>query len=101
MTILTNYITKDNVVEQLLTDELIVQSYVYSDNSAKYWKIQKPVVLSHTDRRAGQNKTDSKNAQGKGAGPTYLKTHRAKREHALKRGWFIPRAHARSARRGR
>ena len=69
-------------------------------NCIAYWKIQKPVVLSHTDRRAGQNKTDSMNAQGKGAGPTYSKPHRAKREHALKRGWFIPRADARSARRG-
>jgi len=41
----TNYITKDNVVEQLLSDELIVQSYVYSDKSAKYWKIQNPITV--------------------------------------------------------
>jgi hypothetical protein len=44
----TNYITEDNVIEQLLSDELIVQSYVYSNKSKKYWKIQQPltVVLS-------------------------------------------------------
>jgi hypothetical protein len=41
----TNYITKNNVVEQLLSDELIVQSYVYSDKSAKYWKIQNPLTV--------------------------------------------------------
>ena len=41
----TNYITKDNVIEQLLSDELIVQSYVYSDKSAKYWKIQNPLTV--------------------------------------------------------
>jgi len=41
----TNYITKNNVVEQLLSDELIVQSYVYSDKSAKYWKIQNPLTI--------------------------------------------------------
>jgi hypothetical protein len=41
----TNYITKNNVVEQLLSDELIVQSYVYSDKSEKYWKIQNPITV--------------------------------------------------------
>lgn len=41
----TNYITKGNVVEQLLTDELIVQSYIYSYKSAKYWKIQNPITV--------------------------------------------------------
>lgn len=41
----TNYITKDNVVEQLLSDELIVQSYIYSDKSGKYWKIQQPITV--------------------------------------------------------
>lgn len=41
----TNYITKNNVVEQLLTDELIVQSYVYSNKSQKYWKIQNPITI--------------------------------------------------------
>lgn len=41
----TNYITKNNVVEQLLSDELIVQSYVYSDKSGKYWKIQNPITV--------------------------------------------------------
>ncbi len=39
------YITKDNVVEKLLTDELIIQSYVYSDNSSKYWKIAQPITV--------------------------------------------------------
>jgi hypothetical protein len=45
------YITKDNVVEQLLTDELIVQSYVYSDKSSKYWKIQQPITVMLSDRK--------------------------------------------------
>jgi len=39
------YITKDNIVEQLLTDELIVQSYIYSDKSSKYWRIDKPITI--------------------------------------------------------
>ena len=38
-------ITKNNVIQELLTDELIVQSFVYSDKSAKYWKIQKPLGI--------------------------------------------------------
>jgi hypothetical protein len=38
-------ITKNNVVDELLTDDLIVQSFVYSDKSAKYWKIQKPLGI--------------------------------------------------------
>lgn len=41
----TNFIHKDNVVEQLLSDELIIQSYVYSDKSSKYWKIQNPITV--------------------------------------------------------
>ena len=41
----TNYITKDNIIKQLLSDELIIQSYVYSDKSAKYWKIQQPITI--------------------------------------------------------
>lgn len=41
----TNYITKDNVVEQLMTDELIKQSYVYSYKSTKYWKILDPITV--------------------------------------------------------
>lgn len=40
------HITKDNVIEKLLTDELIIQSYVYSDKSAKYWKIQEPLTIT-------------------------------------------------------
>jgi hypothetical protein len=39
------YITKNNIVEQLLTDELIVQSYIYSDKSSKYWRIDKPITV--------------------------------------------------------
>ena len=39
------YITKDNIVEKLMTDELIIQSYVYSDKSSKYWKIQEPLTI--------------------------------------------------------
>jgi hypothetical protein len=38
-------ITKENVIEQLMTDELITQSYVYSNNSQKYWKIQQPITV--------------------------------------------------------
>lgn len=41
-----DYITKDNVIEKLMTDELIVQSYVYSDRSSKYWKILKPLTAN-------------------------------------------------------
>jgi hypothetical protein len=41
-----DYITKDNVIEKLMTDELIVQSYVYSDRSSKYWKILKPLTVN-------------------------------------------------------
>lgn len=40
------YVTKDNVIEQLETDELIVQSYVYSNKSQKYWKIQQPITVT-------------------------------------------------------
>jgi len=47
----TNYITKDNVVEQLMTNELIVQSYVYSDKSSKYWKIQQPITIMLSNRK--------------------------------------------------
>jgi hypothetical protein len=45
------YITKDNVIEQLLTDELIVQSYVYSDKSSKYWKLQQPITVMLSNRK--------------------------------------------------
>ena len=40
-----DYINEHNVVKQLLTDELIVQSFIYSDKSAKYWRIQKPLTV--------------------------------------------------------
>lgn len=39
------YITKSNVIEKLMSDELIVQSYVYSDKSSKYWKIVEPLTI--------------------------------------------------------
>jgi hypothetical protein len=42
------YITKDNVIEKLMTDELIIQSYVYSDKSSKYWKISEPITVNFT-----------------------------------------------------
>jgi hypothetical protein len=38
-------ITKDNVIKNLLTDDLVVQSYVYSDRSSRYWKIQKSLTI--------------------------------------------------------
>ncbi len=41
----TGFITKDNVVNELMTDALIVQSYVYSDKSSKYWKIKEPLTV--------------------------------------------------------
>lgn len=41
----TGYITKDNIVELLMGDDLIVQSYVYSDKSSKYWKIIQPLTV--------------------------------------------------------
>jgi hypothetical protein len=47
----TNYITKENVVEQLLSDELIVQSYVYSYKSKRYWKIIEPLTVQLSNGR--------------------------------------------------
>lgn len=38
-------ITKDNVVNELMTDELIKQSYIYSYKSTKYWKILEPITV--------------------------------------------------------
>jgi hypothetical protein len=38
-------IIKENVIEQLMTDEIITQSYVYSNKSQKYWKIQQPITV--------------------------------------------------------
>jgi hypothetical protein len=29
-----------------MTDELIIQSYVYSDKSSKYWKISEPITVN-------------------------------------------------------
>lgn len=45
------HITKDNIIEKLLTDELIVQSYVYSEKSAKYWKIQEPLTITLSNEK--------------------------------------------------
>jgi hypothetical protein len=41
----TGFINKDNVIDLLMTDELIVQSYVYSDSSSKFWKINNPLTV--------------------------------------------------------
>lgn len=41
----TGFITKDNVIDELMTDSLIVQSYVYSDKSSKFWKIREPLTV--------------------------------------------------------
>lgn len=41
----TGFINKDNVIDLLMTDALIVQSYVYSDNSSKFWKINNPLTV--------------------------------------------------------
>jgi len=38
-------ITKDNVVDELMTDELIIQAYIYSYKSTKYWKIMQPLTV--------------------------------------------------------
>lgn len=45
------YITKDNIIEKLMTDELIIQSYVYSDNSSKYWKITEPLTIQLSNEK--------------------------------------------------
>lgn len=39
------FITKYNIIDRLNSDNLIIQSYVYSDKSAKYWKIQEPLTV--------------------------------------------------------
>ena len=44
-------ITKNNVIEKLMTDDLIVQSYVYSDNSSKYWKIENPLLIKLSNQK--------------------------------------------------
>ncbi len=41
----TNYINKNNVIDALMTDDLIIQSYVYSDSSSKYWKLKDPLTV--------------------------------------------------------
>jgi hypothetical protein len=42
-------IRKDNVVTELFGDDLIVQSYVYSYKSKKYWVIRKPITVELSD----------------------------------------------------
>ena len=37
---LNKMVTKDTIIPFLMTDDLIIQSFVYSDKSAKYWKLQ-------------------------------------------------------------
>ena len=38
-------VTKDNVIRKLMTDLLIIQSYVYSNVSSKYWMIIQPLTV--------------------------------------------------------
>lgn len=38
-------VTKDNIIEKLLTDELICQYFVYSDKSNRFWKIANPITV--------------------------------------------------------
>jgi hypothetical protein len=38
-------ITKDNIIQELATDELIQQSYIYSYKSSKFWKILRPLEI--------------------------------------------------------
>ena len=40
-----NIINGKNVVSKLLKDDVIVQSFVYSYRSSKYWKIQKEIKI--------------------------------------------------------
>ena len=39
------FISKENIIERLESDDLIIQSYVYSDKSSKYWKIQESLTV--------------------------------------------------------
>lgn len=47
----TGCITKNNVIEKLMTDDLIVQSYVYSDKSSKFWKIQNSLLIKLSNNK--------------------------------------------------
>jgi hypothetical protein len=38
-------ITKENIIQKLESDDLIVQSYVYSSKNSKYWKIEKSILF--------------------------------------------------------
>ncbi len=38
-------ITKDNVIEELSKDDVIVHSYVFFSKSKKKWKLKKPVTV--------------------------------------------------------
>jgi len=42
-------VTPTNVIEQLMTDELIVHSYVYSDKSQRYWRLKKALKVELSD----------------------------------------------------
>lgn len=48
---MVSYVTKKNVLEKLENDDLIVQSYVYSSKSSKYWKIQKALTVELSNGR--------------------------------------------------
>jgi hypothetical protein len=43
-------ITRGNVIQKLMTDLLIIQSYVYSDVSSKYWMIIQPLTIELSDK---------------------------------------------------
>lgn len=43
-------ITVENVLSELEKDNVIVQSYVYSEKSAKYWKLEKDVVVELSNK---------------------------------------------------
>ena len=43
-------ITRGNVIKKLMTDLLIIQSYVYSDVSSKYWMIIQPLTIELSDK---------------------------------------------------
>lgn len=38
-------LTKKNIVEKLMMDDVIHQSYIYSYKSKKYWKLTKPIKV--------------------------------------------------------
>lgn len=44
-------ITKDNIIRKLLTDDIIIQSYVYSYKSKKYWRIIVPFSVELSNKK--------------------------------------------------